>query len=112
MNRKYMNTNLKKATSYLARIVHKGNYLRGNPVIMKRVCGNKNCRCIREGKIHISLYICKKENGNTRMTYVPKRLEDEVQEKIANYRKIKKLLERISELNYAELKIKKDKKIV
>jgi len=112
MNRKYMNTNLKKATSYLARIVHKGNYLRGNPVIMKRVCGNKNCKCIREGKKHISLYICKKEDGNTRMTYVPKRLEDEVQEKIANYRKIKKLLERISELNYTELKIKKDKKIV
>lgn len=107
-----MNTNLKKATSYLARIVHKGNYLRGNPVIMKRVCGNKNCKCIREGKKHISLYICKKEDGNTRMTYVPKRLEDEVQEKIANYRKIKKLLERISELNYTELKIKKDKKIV
>ena len=112
MNRKYMNINLKKATSYLARIVHKGNYLRGNPVIMKRVCGNKNCKCIREGKKHISLYICKKEEGNTKMTYVPKRLEDEVQEKIANYRKIKKLLERISELNYAELKIKKDKKIV
>jgi len=112
MNRKYMNTNLKKATSYLARIVHKGNYLRGNPVIMKRVCGNKNCKCIREGKKHISLYICKKEDGNTRMTYVPRKLEDEVQEKIVNYRKIKKLLERISELNYAELKIKKDKKIV
>ena len=112
MNRKYMNADFKKATSYLARIVHKGNYLRGNPIIMKRVCGNKNCKCIREGKKHESLYICKKEKGNTKMTYVPRRLEDEVQEKIANYRKIKKLLERISELNYAELKIKKDKKIV
>ena len=109
MNRKYMNAKFKKATSCLARIVHKGNYLRGNPVIMKRVCGNKNCRCIREGKKHISLYICKKENGNTKMTYVPRRLEDEIQEKIANYHKIKKLLERISELNYAELKIKKEK---
>ena len=43
------------------------------------------------------------------MTYVPRRLEDEIQEKIANYHKIKKLLERISELNYAELKIKKEK---
>lgn len=112
MNRKYMDLNLKKTTSYLAKIVYKGNYLRGNPVIMKRVCGNKNCRCIREGKKHISLYICKKEDGNTKMTYVPRRLEYEVQEKIANYHKIKKLLERISELNYAELKIKKDKKIV
>jgi len=112
MNRKYMNTGLKKATSYLARIVHRGDYLRGNTVIMKRVCGNKNCKCIKEGKKHASLYICKKEDGKTKMTYVPKRLEDEVQEKIANYHKIKKLLERISELNYAELKIKKDKKIV
>jgi len=46
------------------------------------------------------------------MIYIPSRLEDEVEKKINAYHRIKKLVERISELNYAELKIKKDKKIV
>jgi len=112
MNRNHMDSELKKATSHLARLVHMGSFMRGNPVIMKRVCGNKNCRCYLEGKKHVSLYISKNKEGTRKMIYVPKQLEDEVEKKLATYQKIKKLIERISELNYAQLKIKKEKKIV
>jgi hypothetical protein len=52
MNRKYMDLDLKNTTSHLARLTSRGKFLRGNPVIMSRVCGNKNCRCILEGKKH------------------------------------------------------------
>ena len=110
MNRKYMDLNLKKTISYLIRIVSKGKFLRGNPVIMRRVCGNPNCRCIKEGKKHASLYISKNKGGTRKMIYVPKRLEEEVREKLNTYQKIKKLTERISEINYAELKMKKEKR--
>jgi len=109
MNKKYMDLNLKKTISYLIRIVNKGKFLRGNPVIMRRVCGNPNCRCIKEGKKHASLYISKNKGGTRKMIYVPKRLEEEVREKLNTYQKIKKLTERISEINYTELKIKKEK---
>ena len=112
MDRNHMDSELKKATSHLARLVHMGNFMRGNPVIMKRVCGNKNCRCYQEGKKHPSLYISKNKEGARKMIYVPKRLEEEVEKKLAAYQKIKKLIERISELNYAQLKIKKEEKIV
>jgi len=110
MNRKYMDLNLKKTISYLIRLISKGKFLRGNPVIMRRVCGNPNCRCIKEGKKHASLYISKNKGGTRKMIYVPKRLEEEVREKLNTYYKIKKLTERISEINYAELKIKKEKR--
>ena len=109
MNRKYMDLNLKKTISYLIRIISKGKFLRGNPVIMRRVCGNPNCRCILEGKKHASLYISKNKGGTRKMIYIPKRLEEEVREKLNTYHKIKKLTERISEINYTELKIKKEK---
>ena len=109
MNRKYMDLDLRNTTSHLAKLTSKGKFLRGNPVIMKRVCGNKNCRCILEGKKHKSLYISKNKDGKRKMIYVPKRMEEEVVAKLGAYQKIKKLVERISELNYAELKIKKDK---
>ena len=112
MDRNYMESELKKTTSYLAKLVHEGNYIRGNPVIMKRVCGNPRCRCAVEGKKHASLYLCRKQDGKTSMTYVPKRLEDDVQKKIANYHKIKNLLERVSGLNYGQLKLNKERKDV
>lgn len=107
MNKKYMDLNLKKTISYLIRLVSKGKFLRGNSVIMRRVCGNKNCKCIKKGKKHASLYISKNKGGNRKMIYVPKRLEEEVMGKLKAYQKIKKLTERISEINYEELKIKK-----
>jgi len=112
MNRKYMDAELKKATSHLAKLTNKGSFLRGNIVTMKRVCGYSNCKCAVEGKKHVSMYIGKKQDATTKMIYIPSRLEDEVEKKINAYHRIKKLVERISELNYAELKIKKDKKVV
>lgn len=107
MNRKYMNLSLKQATSHLARLVSIGSFLRGNTVIMKRVCGNRNCRCIREGKKHISMYLAKKQNNTTKMIYIPKKLEEEVSAKVAAYHRIKELTDKISELNYADLEAKK-----
>ena len=107
MNRKYMDLNLKNITSHLARLIGKGKFLRGNPVIMKRVCGNKNCRCVLEGKKHKSLYISKNKDGKRKMIYVPKRMEEEVIAKLGAYQKIKKLTERISEINYHELEREK-----
>lgn len=112
MNRNYMDMELKKATSHLAKLVYKGSFLKGNAVIMRRTCGYPKCRCILEGKKHESMYIGKKQDGTTKMIYVPRRLEEEVQKKIDVYHRIKKLVDKISELNYRELKEKKDKKVV
>jgi len=107
MNIKYMDQDLKNTTSHLARLTSKGKFLRGNPVIMRRVCGNKNCRCVLEGKKHESLYISKNKDGKRKMIYVPKRMEEEVVAKLEAYQKIKKLTERISEINYHELEREK-----
>ena len=43
------------------------------------------------------------------MIYVPKDLEEEVKAKISAYLKIKDLTEKISEINYEHLKLKKKK---
>jgi len=91
-------------------MVSKGKFLRGNPVIMKRVCGNKNCRCIKKGEKHESLYISKNKDGIRKMIYVPKRLEEDARRKMSDYQKIKELIERISETNYEELEINKSER--
>lgn len=53
------------------------------------------------------MYLAKKENNTTKMIYIPRRLEEEVSAKVAAYHRIKKLVGRISELNYADLESKK-----
>ena len=110
MNKKFMENELKKAASHLAKLIHKGSFLRGNAVIMQRVCGNKNCRCALEGKKHKSLYISKNKDGARKMIYVPVHLEDEVKGKLDAYQKVKNLTEKISELNYKQLDLKKEAK--
>jgi uncharacterized protein YaaQ len=107
LNRKYLNLSLKQATNHLARLASLGSFLKGNTVTMKRVCGNKNCRCIKDGKKHISMYIGKKQNNTTKMIYVPKKLEEEVSAKVKAYHRIKELVDKISELNYSYLELKK-----
>jgi len=42
------------------------------------------------------------------MTYVPAKLEEDVKKKIDNYHKVKDLLEKISQLNYEQLKLDKE----
>ena len=107
MNRKYMNLSLKQATTHLARLVSLGSFLKGNTVTMERACGNKNCKCIKDGKKHISMYVGKKQNNTTKMIYIPKKLEEEVSAKVKAYHRIKELVDKISELNYSELELKK-----
>ena len=41
------------------------------------------------------------------MIYVPKKLEEEVSAKVKAYHRIKELVDKISELNYSDLELKK-----
>lgn len=77
---------------------NKGKVIRGTLVLMKRVCGNKRCRCAR-GQKHQSWYISQSHKGATRMIYIPRKNEAGVRECIQNYQDIKKSLDKISKIN-------------
>jgi hypothetical protein len=102
-----MDLSLKQTTNHLAKLVSLGSFLKGNTVTMKRTCGNKNCRCAKLGEKHVSMYLAKKQNNTTKMVYVPKNLEEEISAKVKAYHKIKDLTEKISEINYEMLNLKK-----
>jgi hypothetical protein len=79
--------------------------IRGCLVVMARVCGGKNCRCLK-GYKHHSLYLARSLKGQTRMTYIPKQAEEEVKKGVFNYRKAKLLLDRLSSIHLRRLKRK------
>lgn len=79
--------------------------IRGSLVIMKRVCGKPNCHC-RKGFKHEAVYLSQRYRGRTRMVYIPQDMEKKVAEYTKNYRKIKELLDKISDINI-ELLVKR-----
>ena len=70
----------------------------GSVVIVNRSCGKANCRC-QKGFKHSSLYISQRHKGRTRMIYIPKRSEAEVRRLVNNYRKIKVVMDKISDVS-------------
>jgi hypothetical protein len=79
--------------------------IRGSLVTMVRVCGGKHCRCLR-GYKHRSLYLSQSSKGKLKMIYIPKEAEEAAKEGVFNYRKLKKLLNRLSQIHILRLKRK------
>ena len=72
--------------------------VRGSLVIMKRACGKLNCRC-QKGKKHRAIYLSQSCNGKTRMIYLPRGSESKAHQYVKNYRKIKDILNSLSDIN-------------
>ena len=75
-----------------------GQIMKGSVVIVKRYCGKPNCRCRKEHK-HRSMYVSQTIGGKQRLVYIPKRSEESVRRLIANYRRLKAALQKISSVN-------------
>ena len=101
----------KDLISRLSRILNYSEFIHANLTTVARICGNKNCRCIREGKKHVSMYLTTiKKDGKRKAIYIPKRLEEETRTMVDRYFKIKNTLEEISEINLKRLLDKKNAK--
>ncbi|MHB8278112.1 MAG: DUF6788 family protein [Candidatus Humimicrobiaceae bacterium] len=108
MKRAAMERREKDLLSNLTRLINYSEYIHANLTVMERVCGNKNCKCIREGKKHVSLYLTTvKKDGKRNMIYIPKKLEDEVKAYTERFFKIKEILEEVAAINLERLLGKK-----
>lgn len=111
MRRAAMERREKDLLSKITRILNYSEYIHANLFTMERVCGNKNCRCIREGKKHKSVYLSTMtKDGKRKMIYIPRRLEDKAKEYTERYFKIKEGLERVSDINLKRLLEEKGKR--
>lgn len=111
MRRNAMTRREKDLLSRLSKIINYSEYIHANLTIAKRTCGNPRCRCMREGKKHVSLYLTTtRKDGKRKSIYIPKRLEEDAKAAVARYFKIKDTLEEVSDINLARLLEEKDKK--
>ena len=79
MRRNAMTRREKDLLSRLSKIINYSEYIHANLTIAKRSCGNPRCKCVREGKKHVSLYLTTtRKDGKRKSIYIPKRLEEDV----------------------------------
>ena len=106
MNLESVNTLIRKRKAKQKKLAEIGPVITGSLSKIYRKCGKSYCRCADgEGHpAHILSYKNKKTGKNTSM-YVPKAKLEEVKEWVGNHKKVKELIQEISELSRKIVKL-------
>ena len=88
----------RQARSRAAQLLANEPLLRGTLVLRLRSCGKSYCRCQR-GQKHPALYLYTRSGGRQIGTYIPKALHHTVRQWVDNGRRIKRLLDQVSQHN-------------
>lgn len=97
------NNYLEKRKILLDQIVNLGPFIEGSLSRSERCCGSTGCVCHR-GKKHQVMYFTWKEDQVTKSVYVPVAKWDHAEECNKNYKKLKILIAKLSDLEKAALK--------
>jgi len=94
----------RKVLERLARI---GPFVPASLTVTRTRCGNPRCRCAREGAVHETALLTWKEGGRTRTLHVPRALRGEVAQWIAQWKKLKGLVDRMAVVQRQFLRTRK-----
>lgn len=94
---KNSNFYIRQRQARLKEIQNIGPFIAGSMVKIAHTCGNSNCKCAR-GEKHVNYYLTYKEKRKTRTKYIPVAMEEEVKKWTEEYKRLKKLIEEVSEL--------------
>jgi hypothetical protein len=87
--------------SRLKRVAARKPLLSASLAEVYRVCGKPSCRCHQEGPKHRAAQLTYTQQGKTHAVYVPVDFTEEVRSWVEEYRRLKRLLQEISQLSLA-----------
>jgi hypothetical protein len=76
-----------------------GPMIEGSIAMPSRKCGSAACECARGVTKHRAMILCKKVNGRSVATYVPKDLWKQVQDWNREHKRLKRVLKEMSDIN-------------
>ena len=88
----------------LARLRGIGPFLEGSLTITTKRCGRPTCRCATAGPLHEVALLTWKEGTRTRTLHVPRALRKEVAAWVAEGKRLKQLIRRMSAAQRAFLR--------
>ena len=87
--------------SRLQQLVPTGPLVAASLNRVSKRCGQPSCSCHHGGPLHQAHHLAFRQAGKTRTVYVPQDLLAEVQAWVLEYRRIKTLIDEISQLTVA-----------
>lgn len=105
-NRSHIPPNLRKLQSKLRQLINQYRFIKGSLYFLRNTCGKKNCKCTK-GEKHESLYIQQVKKNKTRKSIIPKAKWEEIRQMNDRYREILDLIEKISDYEWKQLKVKR-----
>lgn len=91
-------------TARLKQVATQKPVLAASLVEIAKHCGRKGCHCQQGGPKHVGHYLTSKVQGKTRTVYVPLDLLDDVRSWVEEHKRLKLLLQEISQLTLALVK--------
>ena len=85
----------------LKQLAPAGPLLAASLAQVKKRCGQPSCACHHGGPLHSAHHLTVSEGGKTRTVYVPQDLLAEVQAWVHEYRRLKTLIDEVSQLTLA-----------
>jgi len=87
--------------SRLQQLVPAGPVLAASLNRVSKRCGQPSCSCHHGGPLHQAHHLAVRQAGKTRTVYVPQDLLAEVQAWVHEYRRLKTLIDEVSQLTLA-----------
>ena len=82
-------------------------FLPASMTVTRKKCGNPNCRCAIQGAMHETALLTWKEGKLTRTLHVPRDMREEVTEWIAEWKRLKALIEKMGDAQKQFLKTRR-----
>ena len=100
------NTNEQKLNILMKKLGLIEPFIEGTLAVTGRMCGNEGCVCHR-GQKHLAMYLTWKEDRKTRSLYIPVGRQKEALIMNQNYKKMKKLIRTVSDIQ-KKILVRKD----
>jgi hypothetical protein len=102
ISRTHYSTAERETRSRAAQLLANQPFLRGSLVLRYRTCGKSYCRCQR-GQKHPALYLYTRSGKKQVCTYIPRPLHEMVRQWVDNGRRLKRLVEHVSQQHLQDL---------
>lgn len=99
---------LKQRTRLIQEALSLQEFIRGTLVKTKKKCGRKSCQCEEKGLLHPHIYISTSRNKRNQIVYIRPSEVRKAERCIKNYRKLTDILDTISQVNIALLKLERN----
>ena len=92
----------RQGRSRVTQLIQQAGLIRGTLLLRERTCGKPTCHCAK-GERHVSLHLQVSRDGKSRQVIVPRGMETQVREWVANYQALWENVEAVSDAHWAKI---------